>query len=165
MTSTLTPSITIPGLIFRSIADADLPFLQTLYASTRQEEMAQTAWNSEQITDFLALQFRAQHAHYQKHYPKARFDLILMGKQAIGRLYLDNWPDEYRLIDLAFLPEYRNRGFGTQLLREILAQATRQNKAVRLHVEHFNPALKLYQRLGFRQLEDKGVYSFMEWRA
>ncbi|MEZ5594484.1 MAG: GNAT family N-acetyltransferase [Gammaproteobacteria bacterium] len=110
------------------------------------------------------MQFRAQHAHYQTHYPSARFDLILQNRQAIGRLYLDQWDDEYRLIDIALLPEHRNKGLGTQLLHDILAQAASQGKAVRIHVEHFNPALRLYQRLGFRQLEDKGVYLFMEWR-
>ena len=28
----------------------------------------------------------------------------------------------------------------------------------------FNPALRPYERLGFRQIEDRGVYLFMEWR-
>jgi hypothetical protein len=30
-------------------------------------------------------------------------------------------------------------------------------------VEQFNPALRLYKRLGFHQKEDKGVYLLMEW--
>lgn len=152
-------------LEFRPISDADLPFLQALYASTRADEMALSGWSQEQIAAFLALQFRAQHAHYQTHYPSARFDLILQNRQAIGRLYLDQWDDEYRLIDIALLPEYRNQGLGTRVLHDILAQAASEDKVVRIHVEHFNPALRLYQRLGFRQLEDKGVYLFMEWRG
>jgi hypothetical protein len=36
---------------------------------------------------------------------------------------------------------------------------------LRIHVEKFNPALRWYERLGFRQIEDKGVYLFMEWTA
>ena len=151
-------------LAFRPIENADLPFLQRLYASTRTEEMALSGWNEAQIEEFLALQFRAQHEHYQKHYPNARFDLILSNDKPIGRLYLDNWDDEYRLIDIALLPEYRNRGLGSRLLQQILQQAASEDKAVRIHVEHFNPALRLYQRLGFRLLEDKGVYQFMEWQ-
>jgi len=31
-------------------------------------------------------------------------------------------------------------------------------------VERFNPALRLYQRLGFRHVEDQGPYYLMEWR-
>jgi ribosomal protein S18 acetylase RimI-like enzyme len=34
---------------------------------------------------------------------------------------------------------------------------------VRLHVERNNPALRLYQRLGFREVEDQGVYLALEW--
>jgi hypothetical protein len=30
-------------------------------------------------------------------------------------------------------------------------------------VERFIPALRLYERLGFREIEDKGVYLFLEW--
>ena len=152
-------------LEFRPISETDLPFLQALYASTRTEEMALSGWNEAQIEQFLTMQFRAQHEHYQQHYPKARFDLILGDTIPIGRLYLDERDDEFRLIDIALLPEFRNRGLGGHILRQILNQAASANKAVRIHVEHFNPALRLYQRLGFRLLEDKGVYQFMEWRA
>ena len=35
---------------------------------------------------------------------------------------------------------------------------------VRIHVEKFNPALRLYRRLGFTEIEDKGIYLFMEWQ-
>ncbi len=34
--------------------------------------------------------------------------------------------------------------------------------AVRIHVERNNPALGLYHRLGFREIEDQGVYLLME---
>jgi hypothetical protein len=34
-----------------------------------------------------------------------------------------------------------------------------------IHVERLNPAVRLYERLGFRQIEDKGVYLFMEWHS
>jgi hypothetical protein len=48
------------------------------------------------------------------------------------------------------------------------AKATADKTAGRLlrsHVERFNPALRLYGRLGFRQIDDRGVYLFMEWRV
>jgi hypothetical protein len=38
-------------------------------------------------------------------------------------------------------------------------------KPLRIHVERFNPALRLYERLGFRQIDDRGVYLFLEWRG
>jgi hypothetical protein len=34
---------------------------------------------------------------------------------------------------------------------------------VRIHVERYNPALRLYERLGFRRIADGGIYFLMEW--
>ena len=66
-------------------------------------------------------------------------------------------------MDIALLPPYRNAGIGTAILRDILAEAAVAQKPVRIHVEKFNPALRLYERLGFAPIEDKGVYLFLEW--
>ena len=59
------------GLTFRPIADADLPFLARVYASTRAEELAVTPWTDQQKAAFLDMQFHAQHTHYQQYYPEA----------------------------------------------------------------------------------------------
>jgi hypothetical protein len=54
---------------------------------------------------------------------------------------------------------------GGELLARLQARATTAGKPLSVHVERFNPALRLYQRLGFRVAEDKGVYLLLEWRA
>jgi ribosomal protein S18 acetylase RimI-like enzyme len=69
------------------------------------------------------------------------------------------------VIDIALLPEFRRRGIGTALLRALLEEGAARDLPVRIHVERLNPALALYERLGFRLLEDRGVYLFLEWRA
>jgi predicted GNAT family acetyltransferase len=66
-------------------------------------------------------------------------------------------------VDIALVPEFRNAGIGTALLRDLLAEGAAAGKRVSIHVERFNPALRLYARLGFRQVEDKGVYLLLEW--
>ena len=81
----------------------------------------------------------------------------------VGRLYIARWDDEIRIVDIALLPPSLNAGIGTAILRDILAEAAVAQKPVRIHVEQFNPALRLYERLGFAPIEDKGVYLFMEW--
>jgi hypothetical protein len=48
-------------------------------------------------------------------------------------------------------------------LRELRSESRGRGKPLRIHVERFNPALRLYERLGFREIEDKGVYRLMEW--
>ena len=60
-------------------------------------------------------------------------------------------------VDIALLPRYCNRGIGTRLLRELQSEAAAAGKPLRIHVERVNPALRLYERLGFRQIEDRGA--------
>jgi len=149
------------GLAFRPMTDADLPFLSRVYASTRAEELAVTGWTDDQKAAFLDMQFRAQHAHYQQHYPDADWLVVISGAEDIGRLYIERWPTQHRVIDIAFLPAYRRKGLGAALLSDLIDEASAVGKAVSAHVEKNNPAMQLYRRLGFSVVEDKGVYDLM----
>jgi ribosomal protein S18 acetylase RimI-like enzyme len=79
-----------------------------------------------------------------------------------GRLYVARWPREIRIMDIALLPAHRRRGLGTAILADLLAEATTTGKVASIHVERNNPALGLYERLGFRTAADRGVYLFLE---
>ena len=142
----------------------DLPFLYQVYASVRLEELAPVGWTPEQVDEFLTQQFTAQHQFYHEHYENATYHVILNQGQRVGRLYLARWPTEIRIMDIALLPEYRGQGIGSALLADILAEGARTGKRVSIHVEKFNPALRLYERLGFTRSVDRGVYWFMEWQ-
>src|SRR5512143_2371061 len=89
------------GLEFRRISDADLPFLARLYASTRTEELAVTDWSGERRAAFLEQQFQAQHAHYRKYYPQADWLVTMHAGRDIGRLYVERWSNQHRIIDIA----------------------------------------------------------------
>lgn len=151
------------GMSFRPITNADLPFLAEVYASTRTEELAVTPWTYQEKAAFLQMQFQAQHAHYQQYYPEADWLVTMRGGTDIGRLYIERWPSEHCIIDIAFLPDHRSKGLGEALLRDLLDEAAAAGKAVSIHVEKYNPALRLYRRLGFTTKEDKGVYDLMRW--
>ena len=149
------------GLSFRPIAETDLPFLAGVYASTRAEELTLTSWNDAQKAAFLDMQFQAQHAHYQKYYPNADWLVMMHEDSDMGRLYIERWASEHRIIDITFLPAYRGKGFGKALLSDLIDEAGAVGKAVSIHVEKHNPAMRLYLRLGFTVAEDKGVYDLM----
>ena len=153
------------GLMFRPITDADLPFLRQLYGSTRTQELAPVPWSDAQKAAFLDHQFHAQHTHYVRHYSTARFLIILRAGVPAGRLYLGRWEREHCIVDVSFLPEHCGQGLGTALLRDILDEAAAAGKSVTIHVEKNNPAMRLYRRLGFVTVEDKGVYDLMRWEA
>jgi ribosomal protein S18 acetylase RimI-like enzyme len=153
------------GLAFRPITDTDLPFLARVYASTRAEELAVTPWTDAQKAAFLDMQFQAQHTHYQRYYPEADWLVTMRGGEDIGRLYIERWPRQHCIIDIAFLPAHRGQGLGAALLRDLMDEAAAVGKAVAIHVEKYNPAMRLYRRLGFKTEEDNGVYDLMHWTA
>lgn len=152
------------SLSLRPIEPEDMPFLLRLYRSTREEELAMVDWSDEQKDWFIQMQFNAQHAWYQEHYVGASFDVILVDGVPAGRLYLHRREREIRLVDITFLPEFRGQGFGSSLLHDLLADAEVAGKPLTIHVEKYNPAMRLYQRLGFTRIDETGPYDLMEWR-
>jgi ribosomal protein S18 acetylase RimI-like enzyme len=153
------------AITLRPIGPEDETFLCEVYASTRVTELAQVPWSDEQKAMFLRMQFSAQHQYYQEHYPRAAFDVILVAGQPAGRLYVHRGSDELRIVEIAILPPWRNRRVGTHLIGALQAEAALARKPLRIHVERLNPALSLYERLGFQPIEDRGVYLFLEWRT
>jgi ribosomal protein S18 acetylase RimI-like enzyme len=133
-----------------------------VYASTREEELAVVPWDDAQKETFLRQQFDAQDAWWRENYAEATFDVILVDGEPAGRLYVHRGPSEIRIVDIALLPEHRGNGVGTRLLDDLLAEGDAGAKSVTIHVERMNPALRLYERLGFSLAEDKGVYLFLE---
>jgi ribosomal protein S18 acetylase RimI-like enzyme len=154
------------GLLTRRPVRADDDgFLRRLHESTRQAEVADFGWGDAQRMAFFKMQFDAQRHYYHTTFPRATFDIVEEGKRPIGRLYLDRGVHDIRLIDIALLPTAQNRGLGSHLLHGVLEEAEAAGKRVGLHVAGTNPAIRLYQRLGFVQTGDDGVYRSMEWRS
>ncbi|HSL82347.1 MAG TPA: GNAT family N-acetyltransferase [Thermoanaerobaculia bacterium] len=156
-----------PGLQLRWVEEGDLPFLAELYASTRREEVDRTPWTDEQKEAFLRWQFDNQHQHYQTYYPDCELLVIerdaVGRREPVGRLYVDRWKDQIRLVDIALLSEHRGSGLGTALLEQLLAEGRERALPVTIHVEYNNPALNLYRRLGFRHVDSNGIYYLMKW--
>lgn len=149
----------------RAVTDADLPFLERVYSSTRTDELAQTDWSDAQKTAFIRFQFQAQHAHYMAHYADAGFFVIERATSAVGRLYLHWRREELRIVDITLLPAARGAGIGGSVLRALLDAAAAAGKSVSVHVEQMNRAVGLYRQLGFRRVGEHGVYHLLEWRA
>ena len=147
----------------RAAGPQDAELLFRVYASTRAEELSVVPWDEAQKEAFLRAQFDAQDRWYREHYDRASFDVVLIGGEPGGRLYVHRGESEIRIVDIALLPEHRGGGVGTALLGDLLDEADAAGKSVTIHVERFNPALRLYERLGFAVAEDKGVYLLLEW--
>jgi len=149
------------GVSYRPMTDKDLPFLAGLYRSTREVELNRTPWTEAEKQSFMDMQFKAQHTHYLTHYPDALWLVIEREGAPTGRLYLERWSKEHRIIDIALMPRAQGQGIGQAILEDLIDEAASAGKSLSIHVEKENPAMRLYQRLGFQKLEDKGVYDLM----
>lgn len=144
------------SLHLRGITADDIPQLEAMYADSRAKEMQYFPFTPEQSAQFLRMQFNAQHQHYQTHYPNASYELILLNEEVIGRLYVDRGQQEMLIIDILIVSAYCQRGFGSYLLKNLIDEANNTNQRLTAHVALDNPARRLYQRLGFVEIEQHG---------
>jgi ribosomal protein S18 acetylase RimI-like enzyme len=146
----------------RPVADADRAFLVELYGSVRAPELDQVPWDDATKRAFVEQQFTAQDAAYRGNYPGATLDVIEVDGARGGRLYVHRGESDIRIMDIAVAPEFRRRGVGTRLLRELMDEADASGRKLSIHVEQNNPARSLYDRLGFLPAGEHGVYVLME---
>lgn len=148
----------------RPVTPEDEAFLYEVYKSTRAEEMALVPWDAAQREAFLKMQFSAQQTHYRTYYTGNSHDIILSDVDMVGRLYVAREESEIRILDITILPEHRNKGLGTPLIIDLIAEASRAGLPLTIHVESFNPSRRLFERLGFSKVKDDGFYQLMEWK-
>jgi ribosomal protein S18 acetylase RimI-like enzyme len=166
METFLNPDLSVANehLRLRPVEAGDERFVCRLYASTRDEEMARVPWSAEQKEAFLQMQFNAQTAHYRSYYPNAMHQVIQHADgRPIGRLIVDRSNESMLIIDIALLPEHRSAGIGSRALRQLMNEAGQAGLPLVLRVEFFNPAIRLYSRLGFVKTREIDIYHEMVW--
>ena len=156
------------ALHLREEAAGDLDFAASLYASTRLAELAVVPWSDAEKATFCRMQFNAQHTHYAAHYPGVQFMIIERDAdeqreqcERIGRVYIEQTPAAMLLMDITLSPEQRGGGIGAAITAALLRHARENALPMQLHVEPLNPAKRLYERLGFVDVETSGFYTLM----
>lgn len=146
----------------RPVEERDNLFIETVYRSTREDELKMTNWTEQQKNAFLIMQSMAQLAEYKTKFPGAAYQIIMFNGIDAGRLYTWETADEIRLIDITLLQQFRRKGIGTTLLRELIKRSIKVQKKISLHVDPATPALQLYLRLGFIHIKNNGRHFYME---
>ena len=146
----------------RVVEEKDAAFIEAVYRTTREAELNLTNWSEYQKSAFINMQSTAQLADYKTKFPAAKFQVIIYNKRDAGRLFTGETENEIRLLDITILPEFRGQGIGTNLLHRLIQRSNKVQKKISLHVIASNPALKLYQRLGFVHIKNDGLYYYME---
>ena len=147
-------------LNLRPATPDDEPFLLEVYASTRIDELAALGWNDDQKQAFIKMQFLAR----ERSYPRVDDRIILLDGRAVGRMLVDRNEAEILLRDIALLAEYRNTGIGSRLINDLMQEAAAAGKPIKLHVVSSSPAVRLYERLGFRRSGDESEVAYLEMK-
>lgn len=151
------------GLSLRPAGPSDQPFIQSLYASTRND-LRLVDGERDFVESLIDMQFQAQSTGYGSQFPNAMYFIVEKLGERIGRVTLDFGTNEVRLVDIAFITAARGKGYGTTVLKAIQHTAAKIRAPVALSVMKTNLAVKrLYLGLGFRTEESGPIYERMVW--
>jgi GNAT superfamily N-acetyltransferase len=154
--------VPLEPITLRPATGLDEGLFRQIYAESRRTELDQVVWPEGAREAFLRAQFTAQAAHYEQNYPGAEFFVIEYEGRPAGRFYVWRPEAEIRIMEIGLLPEFQGQGIGTALLSQLIEEGRAVGKRVTIHVEKFNPARRLYARLGFREVQDLGIYLKLE---
>ncbi len=146
----------------RPVEEKDDLFIETVYRSTREDELKLVNWTEQQKSAFVLMQSMAQHADYKTRFPDTIFQVIIFNKKNAGRFYTCETDDEIRLMDITVLPAFRRKGIATFLLKELIKRSDSVQKKISLHVDPVNPAMQLYLHFGFKHIRNNGRLYYME---
>jgi ribosomal protein S18 acetylase RimI-like enzyme len=145
--------------------DDDRDFRYRLFCDSRQPQFA-LLLPPPAYQQVMAHQFNAQTVSYRGEFPRARFDIIELAGRPIGRIVVDRPGTMLHIVDQAIIPELRNRGIGSAIMRALMDEAAAAGLPVRLKVASASdPAMRLYLRLGFVPIDDVPLYIELEWTS
>ncbi|MGK7391404.1 MAG: GNAT family N-acetyltransferase [Candidatus Cyclobacteriaceae bacterium M2_1C_046] len=81
-------------------------------------------------------------------------EIIFLSNTRIGLLKKAENDSSVEIIQIQIEPDYQGKGIGQYLIRKIIDDAALLKKAVSLSVLKANPARKLYERLGFKIVDE-----------
>lgn len=140
----------IHTLTFRKAAEADKPFLLRLREATMRDYLKQSGLPFDEAAQIARSMDRFEHAQ-----------IVMQDGHDIGLLKNDKSTNPWELVQIQLLPAYQRKGIGETLLRQTLAEASKAKVAVLLSVLKVNPAKRLYERVGFREIGEKDGIRFL----
>jgi ribosomal protein S18 acetylase RimI-like enzyme len=123
----------------RPATPGDYAFCKNLY-------FAENDW----ILSALDLDRTAHEALFPELWKVSEVRLIVADDEEIGWLQIEAQPGAHFLSQIYLARSSQRHGIGTDVLRRVIAEAAAANKPLKLDVAKINPALTLYQRLGFQ---------------
>ncbi|MBI5724215.1 MAG: GNAT family N-acetyltransferase [Planctomycetes bacterium] len=121
--------------------------------------------------DVVVRQFGAwdeplQNMFFEKKWAPADLDMIQVNGKSAGCICRKVLPDHIWIEEIQLMPEFQERGIGSEIIKRQLNGAIRRGIPVRLQVLKANDrARELYKRLGFQLTGESEHHFLMEWRC
>ena len=144
----------------------DHAFRFRLFCDSRLPEWYVVELDPQVRAQLMSQQYDAQTRTYLANFPRARFDIIELRGEPVGRIVVDRPGTVVHIVDQAVVPQWRNQGIGSTIMRALMDEARAAGLPVRLKVASSNdPSMRLYLKLGFKPIEEIPAYIEMEWTA
>ena len=130
---------------------SDLAFAQRLY-------YAEMRWIVERL---FGWDDATEDVKFARQFVVDETRIITLDGRDIGWLQSAVETDQIFLKQIYVTGEFQRRGIGTQIMQRLFEEADRHGKPVTLGVVKINPALALYQRLGFRTTHEDQYKFYM----
>jgi GNAT superfamily N-acetyltransferase len=141
-------------LTTRAATDSDTAFAR---------EAHHGAYRDVVLAQFVAWDEAEQDRYFDNDWRDATFDVILCDDTLCGYAAVEYRADDVHVRELVIHPRWQNQGIGTAFLKRVMESAAQKGLPVRLGTFHQNRALKLYQRLGFREIGQTETHVLLEW--
>jgi GNAT superfamily N-acetyltransferase len=137
----------------RPASALDALFIETVYFETQRWIIeALFGWRGDDI----------ERDKFRESYDADNTEVILADGIAIGWWTVVRSPKEIHLDAIYLLASHQGRGIGSNLIRDLMAQAQNARIPIRLSTAKINPARELYTRLGFLQTHEDGYKAYFE---
>lgn len=141
-----------------------IDFLLQLFKECRPDLAMIGGINEKQIEGIIFQQFAIEQEQLMKMYPDAEFNIVMLNEEPIGRLYIYHGKLSDHIVEIGLLESYRGLGIGKKIMTTAIKNALRKGKDVSLQVTWFNKgAYTFYEKLGFKPIENNGVFWEMRY--
>jgi len=151
------------ALRLRPVSDDDDAFLAELIRDLKAVELESSGMSGPELDELVDLQRQDEDRKHDDAHPKLERLVVVVEGESVGRLVLAETPTALHVVDIAILEAHRGRGIGTRLMLDVQACAAEVRLPVTLEVVKSNPALRLFERLGFTIVGDGLLHQTLSW--
>jgi ribosomal protein S18 acetylase RimI-like enzyme len=141
-------------ITFRPANQDDMPFLLELRQATMNPHFVASGLVPSRDEHVRRILFRFDCAQ-----------IVQLAGEAVGLLKVARDGTDWHLIQVQLKPAWQGQGLGAQLIQSVVNEARNTGVSLRLNVLKANPALRLYERLGFFVVEEAAHAYKMQLRA